>query len=57
MTHNPTLEPARFQVHTTDNWQFWVYDSEHESRAPQGPFDSHDEAIEHAKELNSIRWR
>lgn len=57
MTNDPTLDPPRFYVHSTDNWQFWVYDSDHEEYAPQGPFDNRAEAIEHAAKLNSIRWR
>lgn len=57
MTNDPTIDQPRFQVRTADNWQFWIHDNDHEERAPQGPFDNRDEAIEHARELNSIRWR
>lgn len=57
MTNDPTIDPPRFEVRTTDNWQFWIHDGENEEHTPQGPFDDRDEAIEHAKRLNSIRWR
>lgn len=54
MCNDPEREPVRFYVELGDSGQYWIYDRNNERRAPQGPFTFSDEALEHARQLNSM---
>lgn len=54
MCNDPEREPVRFYVELGDSGQYWIYDRNNERRAPQGPFDFSDEALEHARQLNKV---
>jgi hypothetical protein len=53
MSNDPESEPPRFYVEQYSDGDYYVYDRD-DLHDAQGPFFDREEAVEHAKELNSM---